>query len=71
MKRTYEEEKVFKSKKPYRRSMDVPGPATSTSTSTGTADFMPSIPACDSDATSSAQVIAGVSVSVQLHLSHL
>jgi hypothetical protein len=65
------EEKVFKSENPYRRSMDGPGPATSTSTSTGTTDFMPSIPACDSDATSSAHVIAGVSVSVQLHPSHL
>ena len=68
MKRTYNEEKDIKSKK--RRLMYGPvnGPA-STSTQPGTLDFMAS---CDSDATTTrAQVTAGASVSVQIHLSHL
>ena len=49
------------------------GPATSTSTSTGHTDVMLSIPAfySEPDGTTSAQVAAGVSVSVQLHLPHL
>lgn len=69
MKRTYEEEnKNFKSKKPYdRRSIHEPGPSTSKSTSTGTT-YMPYIPACESDATSSAEVIAGGSVSLTFNL---
>ena len=69
MKRLYT--KVFNSKKPSLGSMHGSGPATSTSTSNGTTDLMPSIPACDSDTTTSAQVAAGVSVSVQLRLSLL
>ena len=70
MKRIYK--KVFKSKKPSLGSIHGPGPATSTSTViTSTTDLMPLIPACDSDATVSAQVSAGVSVSVQLRPSHL
>jgi hypothetical protein len=63
MKRIYK--KVFKStgKKPSLGSIHGPGPATSTSTLiTSSTDLMPSIPA--SDATASAQVTAGVSVSV-------
>ena len=68
MKRFYK--KVFNSKKPSPGSIHGSGPATSTSTSTGTADLMPSIPACDSDGTTSAQVAAGVRVSVQLLFSH-
>ena len=64
MKRTSRKKKAFKPKKPSRGSMDGPGPAASTSTSTGTTDLMPSIPACDSDGTTSAQLAAGVSVSV-------
>ena len=68
MKRLYK--KVFNSKKPSPGSIHGSGPATSTSTSTGTADLMPSIPACDSDGTMSAQVAAGVRVSVQLLFSH-
>jgi hypothetical protein len=68
MKRIYK--KFFKSKKPSLGSIHGPGPATSASTLiTSTADFMPPIPA--SDATASAQVTAGVSVSVQLRPSHL
>ena len=55
--------KVFKSKKP-----SLVGPATSTPTST---DLIPSIPACDTDVTTSAQAAAGVSVSVQLRPSLL
>ena len=58
MKRIYN--KVFKSKKPSLGSIQGPGGATSTSTFN---DLMSSIPA--SDATASAQVTAGVSVSVQ------
>ena len=62
--------KVFKSKKPSLGSIHGPEPATSTSTLiTSTTDFVPSVPA--SDATASAQVIAGVSVGVQLRPSHL
>ena len=62
--------KVFKPKKPSLGPIHVPGPATSTSgLIISTTDLMPSIPA--SDATASAQVTAGVSVSVQLRLSHL
>ena len=63
MKRIYT--KVFKSKKPYLGSKHGPDPATTTSTSTlktGTTDLIPSVPA--SDATVSAQVIAGVSASI-------
>ena len=68
MKRIYK--KVFKSKKPSLGSMHRTAPATSTSTLiTSSTDIMPSIPA--SDATASAQVAAGVSVSVQLRQSHL
>ena len=64
-------EKVFKSKKPSLGSIHELGPATS---STGGTDLMPSIPACDSESvgtTTSAQVAAGISVSVQLRPSHL
>jgi hypothetical protein len=63
MKRIYR--KVFKSK-PSLGLIHGPGPETSTSTLI--TDLMPSIPA--SDATASAQVTAGVSVSVQLRPSH-
>ena len=65
--------KVFKSKKPSLASIHGLVPATSTSTSTGATDLMLSIPACDSesDGTTSAQVAAGISVSVQLRPSHL
>ena len=62
--------KVFKSKIPPLGSIH--GPRTATSTSmliTGTSDLMPSIPA--SDATTSVQVAADVTVSVQLRQSHL
>ena len=71
MKRLYR--KVFKSKKPSLGSIHEPGTATLTSTIiTSTTDLMPSIPASDATATSaSAQVTAGLSVSVQLHPSHL
>ena len=65
MKRIYE--KVFKSKNPSLGSKH--GPETSTLTSTlktSTTDLMLSVP---SDAT--AQVTAGVSLSVQLRASHL
>ena len=58
---------AFKSKKPYdRRSMHGPGTSTSTSRSTSNTDLMPHIPACDLDATSSAQpeITAGGSVSL-------
>jgi len=73
MKRFYK--KVVKSKKP-SRSIHEPGPATSTLTDstlmTSAGGLMPSFPACDSDATASAQVTgAGVSVSLQLRPSHL
>ena len=62
--------KIFKSKKSFLGSIRGPGPATSTSTPiTSTTDLMPCIPA--SDTTASAQVTAGVSVSVQLRPSHL
>jgi hypothetical protein len=64
MKRIFK--KVFKSKKLSLRSIHGPGPATSTSTPiTSSTDLMPSIPAA------SAQVTAGVSVSVQLRPLHL
>jgi hypothetical protein len=68
MKRFYK--KVFKNTS--LGSKHGPGQASSTSTLiTSTTDLMPPVPACDSDATVSAQVIAGVSVSVQLRSSHL
>jgi hypothetical protein len=69
MKRIYK--KVFKSKKTESLgSIHGLGPATSTSTLiTSTTDLIPSIPT--GDATASAQVTAGVSVSVQLRPSHL
>ena len=65
--------KVFKSKKPSLGTLHGLGPATSTSTTTGPTDLMLSIPACDSesDESTSAQVAAGVNVSVQLHPPHL
>jgi hypothetical protein len=69
MKRIYK--KVFKSKKPSMGSIHGPGPATSTSTLITSTDLMPSVPATSSDATASAQVSAGVSVSIQLRASHL
>ena len=62
MKRFYR--KVFNSKKPSLVSIHGRGPAALTSTSTGTTDLMPSIPACDSDGTASAQATAGVNVRV-------
>ena len=67
MKRIYR--RVFKSKKPSLGSIHGSGPATST----GTTDPVPSILACGSelDGTTSAQVAAGVSVSVQLRPLHL
>ena len=75
MKRFYK--KVFKSKKP-SRSTHGTGPLAATSTLTDSTlitsagGLMPSFPACDSDATASAQVTgAGVSVSLQLRPSHL
>ena len=70
MKRNHSYEEVFKSKRPSLGSIHGAGPATSTSTLiTSTTDNMPPIPA--SDVTASAQVAAGVSVSVQLCQSHL
>ena len=73
MNRTYKKNKSFKSKKSYRRPKHGPELATSTSTSTGTTDLMLSIPDCDTelDGTTSAQVVAGVSVSVQLRPSYI
>ena len=70
MNRIYKKNKAFKSKKQYGRSMHGPGLATSTSTSTGTTDPASS---CDSelDETTSAQVAAGVTVSIQFRSSHL
>ena len=62
MKRIYR--KVFKSKEPSLGSIHGRGPPASTSASTGTTDLMPSIPACDSDRTTSAHFTAGVSVRV-------
>ena len=59
--------KVFKSKKPSLRTIRELWPATSTSTTTGLTDLMQSTPACDSESTS-AQVAAGVRVSVHLFL---
>jgi hypothetical protein len=56
---------VFKSKKPSLGSINGPEPAVSTSTlTTNTTALMPSVPI--SDATASAQVTAGINVSVQL-----
>ena len=69
MKRIYN--KVYKSKKSSLGSIHAPAPATLTPTSTGNFDLISSIPACDSNATASAQVTAGVSVSVQLRPAHL
>ena len=72
MKRIYK--KAF-SKKPSLGSVlraSGPGPATSTSTltlTTSSTDLTPSGPACNT--TAATQVTAGVSVSVQLRLSHL
>ena len=65
--------KAFKSKKPSLGTIHGLGLATSTLISTGPTDPMLSIPAfySDSDGTTSAQVAAGVSVSVQLRPSHL
>ena len=63
--------KVFKSEKRSLGSIHGPGPATSTLTSAGATDLMLSFPACDSDGTTSAQVAAGISVSVQLRPSHV
>ena len=64
--------KVFKSKKPSLDPIHGLGPATSTSTRTGATDLMLSNPVCDneSDRVTSAQVAAGVSVSVLLRPSH-
>ena len=70
MKRIFK--KVFKSKEPSLGSIHGPGSPTPTSTlTTSTIDLIPSIPARYSDAAPSAQVTAGVSVSVQLCPSHL
>ena len=72
MKRVYK--KLFEFKKPSLGSIHGPAPETSTSISTGTTVLMPSTPgpACDLDATSSAQFTVEVTtVSVQLSLSHL
>ena len=67
MKRIYG--KVFKSKKASLGSIHGPGPATSTSTLiTSTTGLLPSESIPASDATASAQVTAGISVSVQLRL---
>ena len=65
--------KVFKSKKPSLGTIDGLGPVTSTSTSTDPTDLLQSSPAfySESDGTTRAHVAAGVSVSVQLRLSHL
>ena len=63
MKRIYR--KIFKSKKPSLGSNHGPGPVASTLTSTlitSTTDLIPSVPVCDTIA--STQVTAGVSVSV-------
>ena len=70
MKRIYKDfKKVFKSKKAPLGLTHGPEPGTSTSTLiTSTADPLSSTPT--SDAIASAQVIAGVSVSVQLRPSH-
>ena len=68
MKRFYK--KVFKSNKPSLGSIHRSGPTTSTSTIlTSTADLLTSIPTTSSDVTASAEVTAGVSVSVQLRAS--
>ena len=64
--------KYFKSKSSSPGSIQRPGPTTLASTLiTSTADLRPSIPQATSDATASAQVIAGVSVNFQFRLSHL
>jgi len=62
--------KKFLPKKPSPASIHGLGPASLTSALI-TTDLMPSIPGTASDATESAQVIAGVSVSVQLSPSNL
>ena len=70
MKRKQSYKEDSKSKKPLLGSIHGSGPATSTSTPiTSTTDIMQSIPA--GDATASAQVAAGISVSVQLRQLHL
>ena len=70
MKRKRISKKFFKSKKASLGSTHGPELGTSTSTLiTSTADPLSSTPT--SDATASVQVIAGVSVSVQLRPSHL
>ena len=70
MKQKHSYKEDSKSKKPSLGSIHGSGPATSTSTLiTSTTDIMPSIPA--GDATASAQVAAGVSVSAQLRQLHL
>ena len=69
MKRFYK--RLFKSKKPSLGSIHEPGPVTSASTSTGTIDPIPSIPAYHSESDGTAQVAAGVIVSVQLRSLHL
>ena len=63
MKRIYR--KIFKSKKPSPGSKHGPGPVTATLTSTST--LMPSTPDT-SDAAVRAEVTAGVSHSVSVHL---
>ena len=69
MKRFYK--KVFKSKKPSLVPIHEPGPATSPSTLiTRNTDLMPSILAT-SNPIASAEVTAGVNVSVRLRPSHL
>ena len=62
MKRIYK--KVFKSKKPSLVSIQGHGPTSISTLITSATDLLPSIPV--GDATASAQVNAGVSVSVQL-----
>ena len=72
MKLTSKKENVFESKDPSQGLMHGLGRATSLSTSTGITDLMPSVPACDPDTTATqVQAATGVSVSVQLRLSHL
>src|SRR6266446_5860461 len=71
MKRKHSSEKDFKSKKPSLISTHGPGSATLTTLITSTTDLIPSISTTGSDATTSALVTAGVSVSVQLRPSLL
>ena len=68
MKRIFK--KVFKSKKPSLGSVHGPGPATSISTFITSNDLIPQVYIPASDATASAQVTAGVSVSVLLRPSY-